>query len=99
MRRLRVGGGRCKTLRSQLGAQDIKRLADHQRPGLRQRVGDEQRLLVSQRMRRAHRNDELDRHCVGALVEPLQKGVVAIRTCAAPQRRASSDSRHHPLRR
>ena len=64
-----------------------------QRLRLRERVGDEQRLLVAERMRGAHGNDEFDRRLARALVQPLEERVLAVGAGVRPTAPASSGRR------
>jgi hypothetical protein len=60
---------------------------------LRERVGDEQGLLVAQRMPGAQRHDEFDRRLVRSLVQPLEKRVLTVRADVSPQPGAPWDRR------
>ena len=83
------------SLRRKLAMQLFASAPDQQRLRLRERIGDEKRLLVVQRMRRPNRHDELDRNLVGSLMQPLEECVLAVGARIAPQarRRRSIDRR------
>ncbi len=86
MRCLRRSGGAVHSLGCELGAHTLERASDHQRLRLRQRVGDERVLLLTQWMRGAKGNDEFDGGRLRALVQPLEKSVLAVAAGSAPQR-------------
>jgi hypothetical protein len=66
-------------------------LAQHQRLRLGQHVGQQLRMVFGQRVRRLAHGDEFDRHHVGALVQHLEVGVLAIGAGLAPEHRRGAE--------
>ena len=81
-----VERGAGQSLGEEFRAQRVLAASFHQRLRLRERVCDEQRLLVGQRMRGTHGNDELDRRLARALMQPLEECVLAVGAGFAPER-------------
>ncbi|MCY1439537.1 hypothetical protein D9M71_557750 [compost metagenome] len=65
-------------------------LAEHQRLALRQAVGVQPLVMVGHRVVARHRDDEVGRDQVRALVQQLVVGVLAVAADAAPDHRAGA---------
>jgi 4-hydroxythreonine-4-phosphate dehydrogenase len=72
-------------------------LAQHQRLRLRQHVGQQLRVVFGQRVRGLAHGDEFHRHHVGALVQHLEVGVLAVGARLAPDHRRGGEGQHAAL--
>ncbi len=73
---------------TQLGFGFLAGLAQHQRLALRQAVGVQPLMMVGHRVEAHHRHDEVGRNKLGALVQQLVVGMLAVAADAAPDHRA-----------
>ena len=60
------------------------RLAPRQRLGLREEVGEEDAVVRAERVVRVGRREEVGRDELGALVQELVEGVLAVGACSTP---------------
>ena len=79
----RVGGS--------LGAHFCRRAAERERRRLRKRVGDQQPVMLAERVHALPEDDEVARHHGRALMEELMEAVLAIRARLAPHDRCGVD--------
>ncbi|SVK52092.1 Uncharacterised protein [Acinetobacter baumannii] len=76
------------TLRRELGFHRLQRLAERQRFGLGEEVGQQFGVVIAQRVMADGRRDEIARHQLGALVDQLVERMLTVSARLAPDDRA-----------